>query len=156
MGPLYHLIDREDRQAAISEVVNRLLPGAPFFSSHINRYGMLTDVMVKFPHWAEDSDAVESVVSLGRDPDDTPRDGRFRSYFATVEEIESLHEECGIETILIAASDLGSNPFDRIHESMTDDQREKWIDLMQQAGAQPALRGASCHLLYIGRRPQSE
>ena len=151
MGPLYHLIVREDRQKAIAEAVGRMKPSAPFFSAHINRIGMLAHIAKTVPEWIEQTNSVESVLSRGHDDGTHPRDGRFRGYFATVEELAPLHEEMGLQTVAIAAADPASVAIDESFRALPANQQELWLDLFFRVSAETSFRGGWPHLLYIGR-----
>lgn len=152
MGPLYHLISRNDRQKAISEVVCQLRQRAVFFSSHISRFGVLADLVKKVPKWIEKTKSVESLLAYGRDSADHPRDGSFRGYFATVEELPWLHEEMGIDTIAIASSDPGNTAINDAFAALPPLQRERWSEILFRVSTEPSFRGAWCHLLYIGKK----
>jgi SAM-dependent methyltransferase len=152
MGPLYHLIEREDRQRAIREVVERLRPGAPFFSSHISRFGALPDILKKLPQFVDREEAVESYLAHGHEGDLHPRDGSFRGYFALVDELPALHEEAGLETTLIAATDPAGTAAESEFRELPEEQRERWLDLLYMISTEPSFRGAWCHLLYVGRK----
>ncbi len=91
MGPLYHLVEEEDRKTALKEVYRRMKPGGAIFSAFISRYGFWSDVMHTIPHFIEYREDVRSVLEGGKDlemPSWGP--GGFRAYFATVPEIYLL------------------------------------------------------------------
>ena len=49
MGPLYHLVVEADRKLALQEAVDRLRAGGIIFSSLISRFGVMGDLLKKFP-----------------------------------------------------------------------------------------------------------
>ncbi len=153
MGPLYHLIHRADRQQAIREALSRLRRSGIFVSAHISRYGMLTHIAQTVPGWIESSQSVESVLSHGHDGETNPRDGQFRGYFATAEELGPLHEECGIRTVAVACSDPGAAALDHAFRELPENQQRHWLDLFYRISAEPSYVASSSHLIYIGRRP---
>jgi SAM-dependent methyltransferase len=53
MGPLYHLVFEEDRKAALRQAYERLRAGGLIFSAFISRFGILGDLMRKFPYWVD-------------------------------------------------------------------------------------------------------
>jgi SAM-dependent methyltransferase len=152
MGPLYHLIDRDDRQTAIREALSKIKPGAPFFSAHVSRIGMLPHVATRVPEWIEDHDSVASILSFGHDGGTHPRDGGFRGYFTTIDELPPLHEELGLETIAIAASDPACLSLDTRLRDLSENQKRLWLDVLFKYSTEPSFRGAWPHLLYIGRK----
>lgn len=153
MGPLYHLIDRDDRRTAVREAMSKIKPGAPFFSAHVSRIGMLPHVAMRAPEWIEDRNSVASVLSVGHDGVSHPRDGGFRGYFTTIDELQTLHEKLGLETIAVAASDPACLSLDTRLRDLSQAQRELWLDVFYEYSTEPSFRGAWPHLLYVGRKP---
>ena len=153
MGPLYHLVHRADRFRAVEEATSRLRPGGVFVSAHISRYGMMAHIAQTIPFWIENSNSVDTILELGHEGDSNPRDGGFRGYFSTAEEIAPLHEECGIRTLVLATSDPGAAVLDSTFREMPENQQRLWIDLFYRISAEPSYVASSSHLLYVGKRP---
>ena len=153
MGPLYHLIHRADRIEAVKEAALKLRSGGVFVSAHISRYGMMAHIAQTIPFWIEKTESVDSIVKLGHEGDSNPRDGGFRRYFSTAEEIAPLHEECGIRTLVLATSDPGAVALDSTFREMSESQQRLWIDLFYRISAEPSYVASSSHLLYVGKRP---
>ena len=153
LGPMYHLVEEEDRKTALKEVYRRMKSGGIIFSSFISRYGFWSDVMHTIPHYIEYQEDVRSVLEGGKDlemPSWSP--GGFRAYFATVPEIYSLHEELGFETLTVAGVEPAGIAADEQYKKLTEKQRELWLDLMVEISTEPSLAGASCHILYVGKK----
>jgi len=151
MGPLYHLVDENDRRLVPEQVFALLKPGGVIFSAFICRYGILGDLMRKIPEWIEHQAEVRSVLEHGRDPADWPRGG-FRGYFATADDITPLHESVGFETLTLAAVEPAISADDENYNKLEGQQRQLWLDLLFEIGDEPSTLGASRHLLYIGRK----
>ncbi|UCE07176.1 MAG: class I SAM-dependent methyltransferase [bacterium] len=94
MGPLYHLVVEADRQRALVEAFERLKPGGLIFSALISQYGILGQLLVSHQEWIENQAEVRSILTYGRDPENTP-EGGFRDYFCTLCEVTPLHESAG-------------------------------------------------------------
>ncbi len=152
MGPLYHLIHESDRRLILQQVFNVLRPGGVIFTAFISRFGMLGDLMNKIPEWIENQAEVRFIIERGYNPEN-PRQGGFRGYFATVEEIAPLHEAAGYQTIRVAGVEPGISADDESYNVLEGERRRAWLDLLYEIGAQPSIVGASRHLLYIGRKP---
>ncbi len=150
MGPLYHLILESDRRTALQQAVQRLKPGGIFFSSHISRYGILGDLMKDVPGWIEEREEVQSIIEHGRDPGNYPHGG-FRGYFTNIEEIIPLHEQAGLETVLLAGVEPAISADDESYNILEGNRRQLWQDLMFTISREPALIASSRHILYIGR-----
>jgi SAM-dependent methyltransferase len=151
MGPLYHLVEEDDRKAALKEAFDRLQEGGVIFSSFISRFGIIGDLLKKFPNWIEDQKEVRWLLARGKRPDDYPRDG-FRGYFAQVSEIAPLHETIGFETIILAGIEPAISADDESYNKLDGIQRQLWLDLMYELSTEKSIIGASRHILYIGKK----
>jgi len=151
MGPLYHLIEETDRKVALIEAFNRLRAGGIIFSSFLSRFGILGELLRNKPSWIEDQPEVRSLLANGKRPDDYPRGG-FRGYSAKASEIAPLHEAIGFETITVAGVEPVISANDESYNKLQGKQRELWLHLLKEIGAEPSIIGASRHLLYIGRK----
>ncbi len=151
MGPLYHLVEQADRQAALREVCHRLRDGGILFSAFISRLGILGDLMRKIPDWIDDQAEVEAILSIGRDPEHLPHEG-FRGYFARVDEIAPLHEAAGFETLTVAGVEPCISSDDESYNQLEGERRQRWLDLFDRVSQEPSIVGASRHLLYVGQK----
>ncbi|MCD4775142.1 MAG: class I SAM-dependent methyltransferase [Candidatus Aegiribacteria sp.] len=151
MGPLYHLVEDEDRKTALREAFSRLREGGIIFSSFISRFGILGGVLKLFPEWIENQPEVRSVIEKGSNPENL-RIGDFRGYFATVSEIVPLHQGIGFETLVLAGVEPAISADDESYNSLQGKRRQLWLDLFFEASTKESVIGASRHLLYIGRK----
>jgi len=155
MGPLYHLVEKSDRQMALREAYTHLRPGGVIFSAFISRYGIWGDILKNVPELIEIQKEVRSVLTKGRDPEDWPKGG-FRAYFATVAEIALLHEALGFETLKVVGVEPGISADDESYNKLEGERRKLFLDLFYEISAEPTIVGASRHLLYIGRKITSD
>jgi S-adenosylmethionine-dependent methyltransferase len=151
MGPLYHLVEEEDRKAALREAFDRMREGGVIFTSFISRFGIMGDLLKNLPDWIEKQTEVRSLLSRGRRPDDAPRGG-FRGYFAQVSEIAPLHEAIGFETIAVVGVEPAISADDESYNRLQGKQRQLWLGLLCEISAERSILGASRHLLYIGKK----
>ncbi|UCG24815.1 MAG: class I SAM-dependent methyltransferase [Chloroflexota bacterium] len=151
MGPLYHLVVKADRQAALKETFDRLRVGGVIFSAFISRYGIMGDVMKKIPEWIEDQEKVRAHLATGKRPDGSPPGG-FRGYFVEASEIAPLHEAIGFETLTVAGVEPAISADDESYNKLQGKRRRLWLELLFELSTEPSIRGASRHLLYIGRK----
>ncbi|MFC1920438.1 class I SAM-dependent methyltransferase [Chloroflexota bacterium] len=153
MGPLYHLIYKEDRVTALKEAFTRLKPGGIIFSAFISRYGIWGDLIENIPEVIESQTEVRSVLDNGRDLESGPPEGiGFRAYFATASEISPLHEEIGFETLVVAAAEPCISADDESYNKLEGKRRQMWLDLLYELSTEESIIAASRHLLYIGRK----
>ena len=74
------------------------------------------------------------------------------AYFAHPSEIVPFMEQADLETLaLIACEGLVYTAEDHIND-VSGDVWEAWVELNYRLGKDPCLHGASCHLLYVGRK----
>jgi S-adenosylmethionine-dependent methyltransferase len=151
MGPLYHLVEENDRLIALKEAFNRLRLGGVIFSAFISRYGIWGDLLKNIPEWIDFQEEVRSVLTKGRDHDDWPRGG-FRAYFAEVSEIAPLHESIGFKTIKVVGVEPCISADDESYNKLEGQRRKLFLDLFYEISAEPSIVGASRHLMYIGRK----
>ena len=150
MGPLYHLVEAEDRARVLEEARDRLVDDGVCFTSWISRVGVLGDLLKNHPEWIDREDEVTSILSEGREPPG-PRSG-FRGYFARVDEIEPFHEKAGLNTVVLAGIEPAISADDDSYNSLEPPLRARWLDLLYRVSTEPSAVGASRHLLYIGKK----
>ena len=155
MGPLYHLVVEEDRREALRQATDRLRNGGLVVSAFLSRLDILGDMMKRMPEWIEHREQGGTLLKRGRRPDDLPRGG-FRGYFARVSEIRPLHEELGIQTLVLAGVEPAISADDESYNKLQAPQRDLWLDLLFDVSSDETTVGASRHLLYVGRKGDSE
>ncbi len=62
LGPLYHLVEAEDRACALSEFRRVLRPGAPGIVGFINPWGILRSGLTEFPDLYADRSRIEELL----------------------------------------------------------------------------------------------
>ncbi len=148
MGPLYHLILKEDREKAVREVYNRLKHGGVILSSLVSRYGIWGTIMTRLSYLIDRQEDVHSVIEKGKDV--LVPAGGFRGYFATVKEVKPLHENAGFKTLVLAGVEPANTVADDSYNNLEGERRKLWLDLLFSISTEPSIIGASDHLLYIG------
>lgn len=151
LGPLYHLVEEEDRRLALREARTRLRDGGLLLSASLSRLGVLGDILKRAPDWIQNQAEVRSLLDHGKRPDDAPLGG-FRGYFASVDEVTPLHESEGFEVILLAGVEPAISADDESYNQLQKTDRMLWLDLLREISTEPSILGASRHLLYIGRK----
>lgn len=158
LGPLYHLTDRSDRVAALREAARVLRSAGVVVAAGISRWASTADGSVS-GHFrdARFAEIVEDNVNTGvhRNPDRRP--GWFTT--AHFHRPEELVAEVAAAGLLpdgpVAVEGLGWFAPDL--NALLDDPglRERVLQAIRRVEREPALIGASAHLLVAGRHPQS-
>lgn len=157
MGPLYHLIDLEDRTQAARELLRVVKPGAPVFVAFLNRLQALrvainpdipffsTATFELVRRWHEDGIFISPVLGVFAD-----------SYFAHPGEIVPFMEATGFQTADLVASESIANSVQKHLTAFKERQPElySWVlDRLINIANEPSIVGNTGHFLYIGRKP---
>ena len=156
MGPLYHLLEHEQRRQAVREAWRVLRPGGRVFAAFLVRYAFL-----KYPavHCPEDLQQhrveLETLLETGvfRPPEDVVElPGFIDAWGAHPNDVEPLMCEGRFEALdLIGCESLVSEAEDKINQT-DPDLRERWFDLLYRVSRDPSIFGGCAHLLYVGRK----
>ena len=158
LGPLYHLPERADRMRALSEALRVLTPGAPVAVAAITRFASAIDGLDQgFIDDPEFRKIVVGDLTDGRHVNTTGNPSYFTTaFFHHPRELEDELTAAGFASVQILAVE-GIGWVDRdIDQRRTDP--ERWatlLDLIRRTEADPALLGASPHLLGTGVRPET-
>ncbi len=155
LGPLYHLVDQADRISALREAGRILRPGGMLWAAGISRFasaidGTLRDLLVD-PDFRQilDRDLVD-----GQHRNPTKKLTYFTTaFFLRPEELlEEVREAGFAEVELLAVEGIGW-AVPRLELVLEDDEaRDRLLDMLGRLETEPALLGASPHLLAVARR----
>ena len=155
LGPLYHLVEREDRLKALVEAGRVLKKGGPVFAAAISRFASLLDGLVR--GFLEDPD-FQSIVDRDlkegqhRNPSGHP-DYFTDAYFHLPEELVQEVEESGLTVErLIAVDGLGCLLPDFEAQWTDPARRSRLLRYMEIVESEPSLLGAGSHLLAVARK----
>jgi SAM-dependent methyltransferase len=151
MGPLYHLLLKEERLRAVQEAVRVLKPGGRFFAAVVTRFAPFRESASRAPEWVlENPDYAEQMLATGlhEEPEKWAK-----AYFMHPDEVTPLMEGCGLRSLLLVGCEgiVGGHE-DKINE-LQRKEWQVWVDLNYRLGKEPSLYGASSHLLYVGEKP---
>ncbi|MCC3770896.1 bifunctional 2-polyprenyl-6-hydroxyphenol methylase/3-demethylubiquinol 3-O-methyltransferase UbiG [Streptomyces sp. UNOC14_S4] len=156
LGPLYHLLDREDRLQALAEARRVLKPGGLFAAAAISRYASL------FEHtattWLDRErvhDAVKDILSTGRH--DPGRKGFTAAYFHTSDGLANELRLSGFEEVNVYGVEGPTWSLLKATEQHTGNNLADTpmfraaLTAARMAEPYPDLLAASSHMLAIGR-----
>lgn len=155
LGPLYHLVDRDDRVAAWREAARVVRPGGPILAAAIARFASVHDGLRR--HFLDDPDfqaVVARDVATGRHVNPHRHSGWFTTaYFHHPDELTDELTDAGLlPEALLAIEGPGSFLVDVEHWLDDPDRCDALLRVIRAVEAEPSLLGASSHLLAVGRR----
>ena len=154
LGPLYHLVDRADRVRALTEAARVTRAGGPVIAAAISRYASLLEGFYRhyldLPGFTE---AMRQDVDSGLHLNPTRAAQRFTTaYFHTRDDLLGEVTEAGLTAPVVLPVESLLHWAPRLEERLADPQQRALIlTLIEQTEADPALAGASAHLLAAGR-----
>ena len=147
LGPLYHLLARDDRLAALREARRVARPGAPVFAGAVSRHTPVLDYAAEGHLDAEKAALAREVIATGR------YEGRFGftdAYFHTPDELAGEARAAGFEAVDVFAV---QGPMWTVLDAYGMDRFEEMLPaalLCARATEQdPAIIAASSHLLAV-------
>ena len=153
LGPLYHLLEEEDRRRALQEVRRVLKPDGLLFAAFITRYAAIRYSAVHDPLWVlEDDDRLEMVLATGKLPGRRSGQPGFHAHYAHPTEVRPLVEGAGFEMItLLGVEGVVSMIEERVNE-LDGAAWEAWLDLNYRLADDPSILGCVGHLLAVARK----
>jgi len=157
LGPLYHLVERDDRLAALRESARVLRPGGVVFVAAISRFASAFDGMARGhiddPRFAR---IVEDDLRDGLHRNDDGRPEWFTTaYFHTPDELRAEVVAAGLEITALVGLEGPTWLLADLDAKWADvARRERWMTVLRAIESAPSILGVSAHLLAVARRPE--
>lgn len=155
LGPLYHLLEPDDRHLALREAERVLRPGGRLFASAISRFAALLDILVRLDRLHEPgvmgavTDAVETGAFHGG------RHGLFtNAYFHLPGELRREVVDAGFigaEVYNIEGPGFLVGDFEQRWADPT--RKQALLEAARLVEAEPEMLAAASHLLAVACRP---
>ena len=155
LGPLYHLIDKNERLLALNEAYRVLRNGGILFAAGLSRFASLLD---GFFHDRLSDPAFRDIIQgdLETGYHRNPTDNLAyctEAYFHYPEELCSELVESGFQHQSTLAVEGPTWIFESFENYWTDpDHRDIVLDLIRKIEAEPSIIGVSAHILAIGTK----
>ena len=146
LGPMYHLYDRQDRDAALREAVRVTRPGGHILTAFLSVHAILFDNYLRgnlADGLAENFDAAYRVRHF--------QEQLFTGY--DIPELEALYRGLPVTPVTLAATDgILELAEGRADFAMSDEEFEAYAAYHLHFCEQRELLGSSSHLLYLCRK----
>ncbi|MEH1969531.1 class I SAM-dependent methyltransferase [Nostoc sp.] len=154
-GPLYHLIERSDRLAALHEANRVLKSGGLVFAVACSRFASLLDGL--FRGWLDDPEFVEIVhrdllEGQHRNPSNHP------AYFTTAffhhpDELKAEVEEAGLSCEKLLAIEGPGKLLQNFEEHWSEQsRRQRLLQAIRWLETEPSTLGVSAHIMAIAKK----
>lgn len=150
LGPLYHLLEVEERERAIKEARRVLKTGGCIFAAFITRAAHIRFIAKELP-WLILTEQERFVMATGMYKP-APDGGFIDAYFAHHREIKPLMERCALQTLGLVSCEGVISMIDEKVNALTGEAWEAWVALNYSWAKDPAIHGMAEHLLYVGRK----
>lgn len=156
LGPLYHLTERADRLAVLSEARRVLRPGGLVVAAAISRFASTLDGLRQGFFADPDFVAIaERDVREGQHRNPTNHPGYFTTaYFHHPDELRAEVEDAGLIHMATLAVEGPAWLAQWVLDTWDDPRsRQRVLAALRMIEAEPSLLGASAHLLAVARTP---
>ncbi len=153
MGPLYHLIDCQDRKQAVREALRILRPGGLLFSAFITRFAFVIDLLRRGPEGLiELPEGFQHTLETGISKPET-NEGSPEAYFIDPLAVKPWLEGLGLKTLRLFSPDAFIGPAEPEIYQLPPEVQQAWLDFSYRWGAEPSGWCMGEHLLHVGKKP---
>lgn len=155
LGPIYHLVDEDDRRAALVEAKRVVRPGGPIYVAAISRRSVLLDgILMKRIDLVQPQvlDLLDGVATTGVLP--PLFEGSFNGYLHEPEQFRWELIGAGLEVeSLVNLEGVAANLTDLEQRLDDPEEMERLLLVLRAVESAPDVLGVGPHLLATARRP---
>lgn len=151
LGPLYHLMECRERQAAVAEATRILKPGGVLMAAGINRLAYFRDLIRQDPERAAArGEAHRRFLASGTlDAAHAPMIGF--AHLTTISEFLDLFADHFAQLVFVGVESF-AGAWQEVLNELSADAAEAWLELVEETASTPEGCGASDHFLFVGKR----
>lgn len=154
LGPLYHMLSKENRISLMQKSYEHLKPGGYVFASFMSRTGALIYGLKHNPKGILYDDGARQLWETGFDKRFIEETGTFVSaYFSHPDEIPSLFEKSGLKLLNLAGVEGVFGERFELYHQMDDDLQKAWLRFIMDHCQENEMLCNAKHLLAIGKKP---
>lgn len=152
MGPIYHLLEENQREKAINQCMGLLKKGGTLIVSFISAYAPIVDCLKAYPqNIGQLKSSLLRYLEDGRH-DSRVEEGFTDAYFFDPEQIEKFMSRFRLETLkIMAVEGLGAIAEEKLMQLKEEDFQD-WLDVLETISSNQVVWGSCEHMLYIGRK----
>ena len=151
LGPLYHLIERDDRSQALSEMIRILKPGGRAIVAFLNSWGLLRSGIVGFPKRFRNPTFLRSMLGE-KTFEDHERSGFTESHWSNPEIAGKELQDAGLRIVNYAGAEGFVGGMAPLLESLRKDEPEAYENVLEFAAETselPQFRDATNHVHFV-------
>ncbi|UYO99769.1 methyltransferase domain-containing protein [Oceanotoga sp. DSM 15011] len=152
MGPMYHIMEVENRRESINESLRVLKRGGILFVSFISSYAPIIDCLKKYPENIKTSEDLLNYLKDGKNISDDLNLGFTDAYFINPHDIRPFMDLFLINELKLTAIEGLSALQEEKLNNLDESAFEKWIDIIYKTSTDPLTWASSEHMLYIGKK----
>jgi ubiquinone/menaquinone biosynthesis C-methylase UbiE len=156
MGPLYHLVEAQDRHRALMEAHRVLKVGGYLFAAGISRFASTIDGLMEGMYIDPAFQAImRGDLEDGQHRNPTQNPAYFTdTFFHHPEELKTEVTEAGFEVqALVAVEGISYMMKDLDQNWAIESRREFLLEIIGKTEQEPSLIGASFHLMCVATKP---
>ena len=153
-GPLYHLLDEDEREKCINEIYRVLKNGGLIFASFIPYLsGSIAIIDRYFRHNEQvNVDNLNKVFETGKFNNNS-LSGFQEGYYPTLDEIKKLFSKNGFEQIdMLSIRGIGYEKEDSLYNIKDKEMFNKIIEIIEKTSRKEEIISMCGHAMYIGRK----
>lgn len=155
MGPMYHILEKDQRMKALSEAKRVLKPNGLIFIAAISRFASMFDAFIN--ELIEDDEFYPIMlrdIESGKHTNPTNKLQYFtNAYFHQPDELKDEIEESGIKCLGILPVEGLGNSIPQVEKRIQNEEyKEKLLNTIRKTEKESSILGVSSHFLGIGRK----